>query len=140
MCLYYKYHLRAFRSSVVLLDTVLKIQEKSFIWASYLDPFHCFHKHNDYTKTRAKKRLNVLKSISSKDCCASALTQDLVLIRPLLENASRVWTQASRMNLEKFERIQKNVPVIYLWLEKCNHGKYLTSLRTALFLLRIGGP
>ena len=86
-----------------------------------LDPALRLNKHTEIIATRAKKRLNMIKSIKGKNWGASsklAMTTYKVLVRPLIEYVPFITLLLPETNYMKLERIQREaVRNAYNWAQ-----------------------
>ena len=86
-----------------------------------LDPALRLNKHTDIITNRAKKRLNMIKSIRGKNWGASsklAITTYKVLVRPLIEYVPFITLLLPETNYMKMERIQREaLRNAYYWAQ-----------------------
>ncbi|GFW37312.1 RNase H domain-containing protein [Trichonephila clavipes] len=98
-----------FRPRILLNSQPLEIEKHPRYLGFILDPEILSNRHLEHLTLRARKRIEILKYISSRDWGADAGTLRntyVSLIRPILEYGFPIFCCSSDSNLQKLERVQ----------------------------------
>ena len=104
-------HQRKKRFSVKIGDTELSFTNAPKYLGVILDPELCYGKHIDQVVAKARKRLNILKSIAGKAWGANSNTLRTsynAIVKPILEYAISAWSHSAKSNIEKVDRVHRS--------------------------------